>query len=437
MRHRPLQLLFLVPVLAIWSCNDQCKETRVVRQMVQVTRSMSELRSLVASDAPQSLVHPGKMYIKGKYLFINEVKEGIHVIDNGDPTNPKFVSFIKIPGNGDLAVRENILYADSFSDLVAINIQDPLNVKEEGRIENVFENGQFDGVWWSINKTTDAISDASIRDYNVTYTTETVTTNCEENFISPIFFSFMSMMDASFSSGGKSASSAAPNAAGGSNGQGGSMARFALHSNFLYTVGDNNLHLFNISTPTQPKDFATVQIGWGIETIFPYQNKLFIGSTTGMYIYDNSNPAAPKQLSVFQHGRACDPVVVENDLAYVTIRTGNGCGGTQNQLDLVNIENPSNPQLLKTYQMQNPHGLSIDSPTLYLCEGEHGLKVFDVTDKLTIDKNQLAHFTGMDAFDVISLGKTLLVIGKDGFYQYDATDPKNIKLLSKILVEKR
>jgi hypothetical protein len=435
MKQRLLQLLLIIPVLAIWSCNDQCKETRVVRQMVPVTRSMSELRSQVGSNTPQALVKPGKMYVKGKYLFINEIKEGIHVIDNGDPTKPKFVSFIKIPGNGDLAVRDNILYADSFSDLVALDIQDPLHVKEVGRVENVFVSGQFDGVDWAINVGTGAISDASIRDYNITYTTETVTTNCEDNYIAPFFYSFYSMMDASF--GGKSASSAAPNAAGGTNGQGGSMARFALHSNYLYTVGTNNLHLFNISNPTEPKDFATVNIGWGIETIFPYQNKLFIGSNTGMYIFDNSNPAAPKQLSVFQHGRACDPVVVENDLAYVTIRTGTGCGGMQNQLDVVNIENPSNPQLLKTYQMQNPHGLSIDSPTLYLCEGEHGLKVFDVADKLAIDQNQLAHFKEMDAFDVISLGKTLLVIGKDGFYQYDAANPKNIRLLSKILVEKR
>jgi hypothetical protein len=434
MKQRLLLFLLIIPALALWSCNDQCQEKRVTRRLSQVTRSMSELRTQVGSGTPQALIHPGKMYVKDKYLFINEIKAGIHVIDNGDPANPKFVSFIKIPGNGDLAVRDNILYADSFSDLVAINIQDPLNVKEEGRVENVFENGQFDGVAWAINKVTGAISDASIRDFDVTYTAETITTNCEDDFISPIFYRFMGAMDASFSSSSQ-AQSSATSSAGGTNGQGGSMARFALHSDFLYTVGTNSLHLFNISTPTQPRDFATVQIGWGIETIFPYQNKLFIGSNTGMYIYDNSNPAAPKQLSVFQHGRACDPVVVENDLAYVTIRTGTGCGGSQNQLDLVDISNPSSPQLLKTYQMQNPHGLSINSPTLYLCEGEHGLKVFDVTDKLAIDKNLLANFKEMDAYDVISLGKTLLVIGKDGFYQYDATDSKNLRLLSKILVE--
>jgi hypothetical protein len=430
-------LPFLISIFALflWSCNDKCKETRITRNLVQVTRSLKELRAQVASEEAHSLVHPGKMYIKGKYLFINEIKEGIHVIDNGDPSNPRLVSFIKIPGNGDLAVRDNILYADSYSDLVALDIQDPLSVKEVGRVENVFLNGQFDGVWWSVNSTTNAIRDAAITDYNVEYVTQTVTTNCEENNVYPIYnflASGLAFADASFSKG--AASSASPNSAG-TSGTGGSMARFALYSNYLYTVGQNDLHLFNISAPAKPKDFATINIGWGIETIFPYKDKLFIGSNTGMFIYDNSNPATPKQLSVFQHGRACDPVVVDENTAYVTIRTGTACNGTQNQLDIVDIKDPASPQLLKSYQMENPHGLSIDSPTLYLCEGDHGLKVFNAEDKMAIDKNQLAYFKDMHAYDVISLGKTLLVIGKDGFYQYDSTDPKNLKLLSKILVQ--
>jgi hypothetical protein len=108
----------------------------------------------------------------------------------------------------------------------------------------------------------------------------------------------------------------------------------------------------------------------------------------------------------------------------------------QNQLDLVDVSNPAAPQLIKSYQMENPHGLSIDFPTLFLCEGEHGLKVFDVTDKFLVDRNQLAHFKDMHAYDVISLGKTLLLIGDDGFYQYDASNPKDLKMLSKIPVGK-
>ncbi|TDE13968.1 hypothetical protein E0F88_18205 [Dyadobacter psychrotolerans] len=389
-----------------------------------------ELRMQVKAESARSLERPGKMYVKGNYLFVNEIKEGIHIIDNSNPSSPKFVSFIKIPGNGDIAVRDNILFADSFSDLVALDITDPVNAKETGRVRNVFKNGVFDGGGWSLNETI-----GSINDSNVEFVTEEITTNCEDG-VSPGWWwggGVFALADlASFSS---SSPAASPNSAG-SNGQAGSMARFALHQNFLYTVSQSSLQLFNISNPREPKDFKTINMGWGIETIFPYQNKLFIGSSTGMFIYDNSNPAEPVKLSSFQHGRACDPVVVHDDIAYVTLRTGTACVGSQNQLDLVDVSNPSAPQLIKSYQMQNPHGLSIDFPNLYLCEGEHGLKVFDVKDKFAVNDHQLAHFKDMDAYDVISLGKTLLLIGKDGFYQYDATNPKDLKLLSKIPVGK-
>lgn len=424
--------LLLLTILAwtCWSCNDQCKETRVVRRFSNVTHSLMELRTMVRAESPKALEQPGKMYVKGKYLYVNEIKKGIHIIDNSNPASPRFVAFIKIPGNGDIAVRDNILYADSFSDLVAMDIADPAAAREVGRVKNVFKTGLFDGGSWSLNESVGAINDT-----NVEWVTETVTVNCEDNVMPNWWWGggFWAIADRAFLS---SSSSAAPQSAGGTNGQAGSMARFALDRNYLYTVGQNQLHLFNIAKPSQPVDFATVTLGWGIETIFPYENKLFIGSSTGMFIYDNTNPAEPKQLSTFQHGRACDPVVVQGDIAYVTLRTGTACAGTQNQLDLVDVSSPESPQLIKSYQMENPHGLSIDFPTLYLCEGEHGLKVFDVADKFSVDKHQMAHFKNMDAYDVISLGKTLLLIGKDGFYQYDCSDPKDLKLLSRIPVGK-
>lgn len=431
MKPRLLHLFILLVAVTFWSCNDQCKETRVTRRFTNVTRSVLELRTMLKTESPRSLERPGKMYIKGDYLFVNEVKEGIHIINNKDKSHPEFITFIRIPGNGDMAVRDNILYADSFTDLVAIDISDPQNPKEIERIKNVFKNGNFDGGIWTLNETTGAISDQ-----NVDFVTETVTVNCEDGINPSSWWERGWLADRAFATAMSSASSASAPGSGGSNGQAGSMARFALHQNFLYTVTQTSLHLFNVATPSKPKDFATVNFGWGIETIFPYENKLFIGSATGMFIFDNSNPAYPKQLSMFQHGRACDPVVVQDNIAYVTIRSGTACPGTQNQLDLVDVSDPSAPQLIKSYQMESPHGLSIDSPTLYLCEGAHGLKVFDVKDKFKIDKNLLAHFKDMDAYDVISLGKTLLLIGKDGFYQYDSSNPKDLRLLGKIPVGK-
>lgn len=84
--------------------------------------------------------------------------------------------------------------------------------------------------------------------------------------------------------------------------------------------------------------------------------------------------------------------------------------------------------------MDNPHGLSIAGNTLFLCEGDYGLKVFDVEDHMDID--ELEHYKDFSTYDVIALpNKVLLVIGSDGFYQYDYSDVNNLKQLSKITVQ--
>jgi hypothetical protein len=89
--------------------------------------------------APQPLKNAGKIYVKDKYLFINEAGNGIHVIDNRNPAQPVTLAFLSIPGNHEIAVKDSILYADNFLDLVAINIANPRNVRVVKRVENVFE----------------------------------------------------------------------------------------------------------------------------------------------------------------------------------------------------------------------------------------------------------------------------------------------------------
>jgi hypothetical protein len=149
-----------------------------------------------------------------------------------------------------------------------------------------------------------------------------------------------------------------------------------------------------------------------------------------MLIYSLQNAAKPDFVSSFEHINACDPVVVANDIAYVTLRTGNACFGATNQLDVIDIIDIKNPRLLKSYPMFNPHGLGIDQPWLFICDGADGLKVYDATNPLAISANRIAHFPDIDTYDVIPLGNVLMLIGHDGLFQYDYSDPANIYLLS-------
>ncbi|MEZ0608671.1 LVIVD repeat-containing protein [Fibrella sp. WM1] len=430
---RLYKLLWLMPLALIDSaCTDQCTETHTYRQYTAVQLTTTQVRQGISIEAARELEQPGKIYTKDGYLFINELKRGIHVIDNRNPESPKKVAFLRIPGNGDLAIRDNFLYADSYMDLVTFDIGDLTNIREVSRSQDVFTQGQFDGGWWYYSPQN---SNNLIQDQEVRYVTETIQTNCEASPTNNAWWGRgVALASADLSSGNK------VSPGGGTNGTGGSMARFTLYDKFLYAVGQADMKLFNIQQPNRPALSNTINMGWGIETIFPYKDKLFIGSQTGMLIYDNANPANPQRLSVFQHARVCDPVVVNGNTAYVTLRSGNTCAGFTNQLDVVDITNLTNPRLLKSYPMRNPHGLGVDFPNLFICEGAYGLKSFDVTDPMQVDKNLQQYVEDLQAYDVIPMGgvngrKTLLLIGRDGFYQFDYSNPRALRLLSRIPVK--
>lgn len=102
----------------------------------------SQLENIFAG-APESLITPGKIYLLGTTVFINDVARGILVVNNSDPRNPQAVSFIHIPLNVDLAVKGNVLYADNGPDLVAIDITNPLQVNVLKRISSVFDPSNF------------------------------------------------------------------------------------------------------------------------------------------------------------------------------------------------------------------------------------------------------------------------------------------------------
>ena len=217
------------------------------------------------------------------------------------------------------------------------------------------------------------------------------------------------------------------------NGTGGSLARFTLGEGYLYTVSTFNMNVFDVKTPETPAKLKTVNLGFGAETIFPYQNMLFIGTMTGMKIFDNQDPTAPKLLSTYSHIYSCDPVVVQGKYAYVTLRSGTSCQRGQNSLDIVDISTPANPQLIYSMPMQNPHGLAVDGTNLFICEGTFGLKSFDITDPL---KPVLREFlSDVISYDVIPIQKRLIVTGKNGIYQYDYSEPKSLKFISKIAIE--
>ena len=217
-------------------------------------------------------------------------------------------------------------------------------------------------------------------------------------------------------------------------GVGGSMASFTIIADYLYAVSSQRLYCINISNPQAPQQTAAKSLGWGIETIYPFQNKLFIGSTTAMFIYDVTNPSDPSAQAQFTHATRCDPVIADGQYAYVTLRGGTNCNGISSELRVIDVSNLSAPVLKKTYSLNNPYGLSKDGATLFVCDGKDGLKVYNASSPLNLQLTK--QFSGLETYDVIAMNNKAIVVAKDGLYQYDYSNPANITQISKLSISK-
>lgn len=141
MKH---SLLIFFSILLLSACNQDPSfpfEGKVMGYK-PVYAKYSDMRN-IGFENGKKLKNVGKIYVRGNYLFVNEYNQGIHIINNIDPKSPKNTAFIKIPGNQDIEMKNNIMYADNGLDLVALDFSNPENVKILKRIENTFPYPSF------------------------------------------------------------------------------------------------------------------------------------------------------------------------------------------------------------------------------------------------------------------------------------------------------
>jgi len=221
-----------------------------------------------------------------------------------------------------------------------------------------------------------------------------------------------------------------------STGAGGSTARFTIAGNYLYVVDNLSLKAFDISSNTTPVYKSKTEIGINIETIFPYQDKLFIGSSSTMYIYSLSDPSRPTQLGKAEYTirMSCDPVVARDSVAYATLRSTGRCGGSQSTLVVYNIKNISSPILMNTVFLTTPYGLGIKNNSLYVCDGQNGIRVFNITNAYDPVRVSEIRASNTTFYDVIPYANILIAQVNDGFILYDiGTNPMQPAFLSRIL----
>ncbi|MDR1544535.1 MAG: hypothetical protein LBS50_09070 [Prevotellaceae bacterium] len=407
--------------IMLTSCKSTYTETVTYKINEPVFMGRNDFQNTArVSQSAQPIENHGKICFFNGFIYMAETGKGIHIIDNTDPANPQIVGFIELLGNADMSIRDRVLYADSFTDLVWFDLSNSAVPEPLGRLANAFyevlpplenEYGYDYGQVYNNRQSNDSV----IVGWTLVERTEDVEHYYRGGWWNGAY--------------DDAALAGAENSGGAKTGINGSMSRFSLYDNYLYSVINNQMSIIDLRGEPCIA-VSNFYIGYNVETLFNYEDKMFMGTPTGMLIYSVENPLEPKYCSAVQHVFGCDPVVVENDRAYVTVHSGNNCGQDFNELIIINVADVYRPQQIVSYTMTRPMGLGIDNGTLFVCDD--GLKIFNTENPQTIMANELAHYSGMSGYDVIAFNNLLMMIAEDGIYQYDYSDLNNIVPLSVI-----
>lgn len=413
-------LLFLLP---------GCLKDKVTKTYTIVTPVYTTKSTVIANingSASEPIGSIGRIYIKDQFIYLNEPDKGIHIIDNTNPASPRQIAFLNIPGNQEVAIKGNTLYADMYRDLMAIDISDPHQIKVTGTAHEVFLD-RYEDMTGYTTVNGGIIVDSSYMLTGYVKRDTTLVTNAPEKemhyimYNSPYYYTLASAASSSSTSNSGS-------------GIAGSMAKMVLMNNYLYTISEpHQLGIVDVSNTPVPKKLSSSFAGFDLETIYPFNDKLFLGSQEGMYIYDVSNPTQPTAMGTFTHGRACDPVVADGSYAYVTLHSGTWCGGSSNELDVVNVQNLLQPVMTGTYPMTSPQGLCKDNNLLFVCDAGSGIALYDAGNPAAL--KLLTHLDIEFATDLIAINQRLFAIADGKLYQYDYSDVRNIRLISTFSVK--
>jgi len=416
---RKIAFLF-VSYLLLQSCAQDLGSIKVTYlKATAIYGDLEEVRNTALLDQSRAIENPGKIFVAEKYLLVGEEGKGIHLFDNTNEANPIPVSFLNIPGNREFFVQGNTLYAESFYDMLKIDLSDWAQPRIVSRVKNTFADpftnpsGQI-LIGFDYQQVTEELKKNSSL-YEVTQTNQDILN-------STIYFDYAnqlippSAVPASFVASGDQAL--------------GTINRIARYRDFIYVISRSNLFTFSDKESLELLQVQT--IGNNMETIYPHDNQIFIGTPTSMLVYGLDNPENPNYLSSFEHATSCDPVLPVGEVTYLTLRTGDfsTCRGDINALLVLDISDIRNPVQKQEIGMKSPYGMSLIGRSLFVGEGENGLKIFDATNKTNL--SLLKWNKTVEAYDVIqhpTKNNLVLIAGTKGLGQYQIDDDNTLSLL--------
>ncbi len=345
---------------------------RVLAAMIVVTVFSIGARQ---ERSDRQISSPQSMYLYDSVLYVSDLDSGIHRYRVSSDAALTPLATIPLVGNAGVAVRGDIVYANSWGSIVALRLA---------------TDGSYDTA-------------SVIRQ-------EATPVPVDDHYTRRGGWGCMGCAETDYATTPQSGGAAS------------SYAVFAAIDTFLYYVDGYDIVTMSIAKPDSPFVLTTTPIAWDLETLFPTEKYLFVGGQSGMYIMERlADPAAPTHIGTFQHAQACDPVVVQDTLAYVTLRSGNACGAARDVLLSVSIANPAAPKLLDELPLSTPYGLTVADTLLFLARGYGGLTLCSTAhpDSLSV----VQQWSEPVCKDFIWSDSTLYVMSFWDVSAYDVSNP--------------
>ena len=417
-------LFFVVLVLGTACEKDSCEQTWTQVVAVPVTLDRATLQAEIGLEPAIDLCLGGGIYAYGDYVFMNRLNEGYHILDNSNPEQPQNVAFLRIPGSTQMAFIEGKLISNSYADLVTLE----MNGIQSAELLTSTPNFLLDENTLPV-KNGQVVIGYEEQEVEFTQTCDGRISGQWAGCLDCDLFSTDLSPNQSSSAGGFGTPSV--NTAG-------SITRMAFNGNILYVIGSSRLSTYSLENDLLVNTNNQQQT-WGMETVIVRDGYLYIGAQSGMHIYELNDAQNPTFLSTFTHFTGCDPVTVEGNIAVVTVRDGRTCGFTEeNVMFILDISDKSNPEELSRVNMNNPRGVSLFNGIIYLCDGDAGLKVFDLgagpVDQ--VQQRQRQVFTDDSMTDVAVLpypaGNILLTVGDEHLSQFKIDNSGTLTRASKV-----
>ncbi len=217
-------------------------------------------------------------------------------------------------------------------------------------------------------------------------------------------------------------------------GVGGSLHRLFIHHNFLYGIDNRYLNIYDLSNPGHPVFIRDWALGFNIDNYALDDSLLVVVSRGGLQLESLLNPVQPDQLSTYEDVSSCESVVINDEFVYTMTRFEENCDWKwDGQITIINIEERDEPLQEAIEYVNTPFGMAIDSHLLFVCGGDSGLTVYDVSDPRVF--NILDQVNHINAREVYLHDSLALIHGPDAIYQLSYADPSNLLLLSTLDLE--